>query len=109
MKILKEGLTDAGEFDPPQVVAPKEATFFHPETGELLETQEQFIAVLSAIEEEIAPLYRLRRAIRDVYTARFEPVLPEKRWQSMTQEKVASCPRCSGELRSELRELDSFA
>ena len=74
------------------------ATFFHPQTGEVLETQEQFWAVLSAIEEEIAPLYRLRRAIRDVYTERFDPVLPEKRWQSMTQEKVARCPRCSKEL-----------
>jgi hypothetical protein len=31
-------------------------------------------------------------------TTRYEPVLPEKRWQSMTQEKVARCPRCRTEL-----------
>jgi hypothetical protein len=74
------------------------APFAHPETGEALETHEDFRDALLDVETRLAPLYRVRRTLRDEMTTRYEPVLPEKRWQSMTQEKVARCPRCRTEL-----------
>lgn len=74
------------------------APFPHPETGVVLEEHEDFQVALLDVEARIAPLYRVRRALREELTKRFEPVLPERRWQSMTQEKVARCPRCGGEV-----------
>ena len=72
--------------------------FAHPETGEALESLIDFQDALTNVESRLAPLYRLRRALRDEMNLRFDPVLPHKRWQSMTQEKVARCPRCQREL-----------
>ncbi len=68
--------------------------FTHPESGEVLESQEAFLKSLSEIEERLAPLYRVRRAIREQYAEKYEPVLPQARYRSQTQEKVARCPRC---------------
>ncbi len=68
--------------------------FTHTESGEVLESQEAFLKSLSEIEERLAPLYRVRRAIREQYAEKFEPVLPQARYRSHTQEKVARCPRC---------------
>ena len=46
----------------------------------------------------MAPHFRLRRALREAYAERFEPVLPAPRYRSPTQEKVARCPRCGEKL-----------
>jgi hypothetical protein len=73
-------------------------TFTHPETGELLATAEEWQAALRALEERLAPLFRVRRVLREAYGSRFEPVLPAPRHRSPTQEKVARCPRCGQEL-----------
>lgn len=70
--------------------------FIHPETGEVLATSEQWQAALSAVEEKLAPLYRVRRALREEYAERFEPVLPAPRYRSQVQDRVARCPRCGG-------------
>lgn len=72
----------------------------HPETGEVLETQKQFMAALAEIEERMAPLYRVRRQIRDAATEQFEAAgMPkQRRYRTETQEKVARCPRCGTKL-----------
>ena len=80
-------------------ISPSE--FRHPETGELLATAEQWQAALRALEERLAPHFRLRRTLREEYAERFWPVLPTPRYRSPTQEKVARCPRCGGVLESE--------
>jgi len=80
-------------------ISPSE--FRHPETGELLATAEQWQAALRALEERLAPHFRLRRTLREEYAERFGPVLPTPRYRSPTQEKVARCPRCGGVLESE--------
>ena len=73
--------------------------FVHPETGEVLASQEDWLAALAAVEERLAPLYRVRRALRFEYTERFEPAeMPPRRARTETQEKVARCPRCGGRL-----------
>ena len=73
--------------------------FPHPETGQVLLELDEFRDALLDVESRLAPLYRVRRAIRDEMTNRFEPVLPESRWQTDTQQKVARCPRCRTELK----------
>lgn len=75
--------------------------YVHPETGEVLATAEEWQAALAAIEERLAPLYRVRRALREEYAERFEPVLPAPRYRSQVQERVARCPRCGERLGSE--------
>ena len=80
---------------------PSVSSFTHPETGELLATAEQWQAALRALEERMAPDFRLRRTLREEYAERFGPVLPTPRYRSPTQEKVARCPRCGGVLESE--------
>lgn len=75
--------------------------FPHPETGELLETQADFQAALAEIEERMAPYYRTRRQIREAASERFDAVLPQPWLRTSTQEKVARCPRCGGNLESE--------
>ena len=76
--------------------------FVHPETGEVLSTQEEWRAALDALEEQLAPIYRVRRALRDAYTERFPaPELPPRVRRTDTQEKVARCPRCGGSLNDE--------
>ena len=72
--------------------------FTHPETGELLESQADFQAALAAIEERMAPLYRIRRVIREEAAERFEIRLPHARARTPIQDKVARCPRCRSRL-----------
>ena len=68
----------------------------------MLCTKEEWLAALTAVEERLAPIYRLRWQLRDGYVERFEPApLPRARNRSETQEKVARCPRCGGRLESE--------
>ena len=82
----------------PSTTEPSPSEFRHPETGELLATAEQWQAALRALEERLAPHFRVRRVLREAYAERFEPVLPAPRYRSPTQEKVARCPRCGEKL-----------
>lgn len=69
--------------------------FIHPETGEVLSSEEEWKAALVALEERLAPIYRVRRELRQAYADRFPPPeLPPRRYRTDTQEKVARCPRC---------------
>ena len=76
--------------------------FTHPETGELLDSQEDFQAALAAIEERMAPLYRERRTIREAWALKFDPPdMPRARYRTEKQDRVARCPRCGSRLKSE--------
>jgi len=73
---------------------PSPSEFVHPETGEVLETREEFQAALAELDARLTPVYRLMRPIREEYAERFEVVLPPVRSRTQIQEKVARCPRC---------------
>ena len=76
-------------------MAEETQTYVHPETGEVLSTQEEWRAALTALEEQLAPIYRVRRTLRDAYTERFPaPAVPTRTKRTETQEKVVRCPRC---------------
>lgn len=77
---------------------PETTTFAHPETGEILETKEQFTEALFEIELRMSPLWVTRRRLREAYAERFEPTLPSPVYRTVTQEKVARCPRCGSRL-----------
>ena len=75
------------------------ADFLHPETGLPLSTHEEFMAALAEIEERMAPLYRVRRLVREAAAEAYPPPrMPAPRSRTATQEKVARCPRCGGRL-----------
>ena len=74
-------------------------TFAHPETGEVLDTREEFEAAIKELDERLTPIYRLRNSIRKEWGERFVgPDLPPPRARTPTQEKVARCPRCGGSI-----------
>lgn len=73
-------------------------TFAHPETGEVLETKEEFLDALREIELRMSPMWVVRRRIREEYAERFDPYLPARRNRTDRQEKVARCPRCGGDV-----------
>lgn len=76
--------------------------YVHPETGEVLATEEEWRAALSAVEARLAPIFRLRRQLLTEHAVRFEgPALPPRRARTDTQEKVARCPRCGERLERE--------
>jgi hypothetical protein len=69
--------------------------FIHPETGEILATEESWRAALARVEEQLAPIYRTRRVLREAYADRFPPPeMPVRTARTETQEKVVRCPRC---------------
>lgn len=68
--------------------------FPHPETGELLETKDEFIDAMNAIELRMSLMWIVRRKIREEFATRFDPYLPTRRKRSDKQELVVSCPRC---------------
>lgn len=71
----------------------------HPVTGQVLETKEDFQAALAELEERMAPLYRERRTLREAWVETFVPPdMPRARYRTVTQEKVARCPRCNRRL-----------
>lgn len=80
----------------PDVLTP----FAHPETGELLETKDDFIEAMNDIELRMSPMWITRRKLREAFAERFDPTLPRPAYRSTTQEKVARCPRCGGRLES---------
>lgn len=73
--------------------------FVHPETGELLATEEEWRAALAAVEERLSYTYRTLWKLRG-YTEHFAPnaggMPVHRRNRTETQEKVARCPRCGG-------------
>ena len=71
------------------------APFIHPETGEVLEAQADFLKALDEITERMTPLWKIRRRIREAHAERFEAPLPsDRRNRTQTQERVHLCPRC---------------
>jgi hypothetical protein len=76
--------------------------YVHPETGEVLATEDEWRAALAAVEERLVPIYRLRRQLLTERAVRFEaPELPPRRSRTDTQERIARCPRCGERLESE--------
>lgn len=76
--------------------------YAHPETGEVLSSEEEWKAALVALEERLAPIYRVRRELRQAYAERFPPAeQPPRRYRTETQEKVARCPRCGERIPNE--------
>lgn len=73
-------------------------TFVHPETGEVLETKDDFVDALNEIELRMSPMWVVRRKLREAYADRFEPTLPSPVYRTVTQDKVARCPRCGSGL-----------
>jgi hypothetical protein len=78
-------------------------TFTHPETGELLDSREEFEQAIAEYDERLRPIYRARNEIRREWAERFENETPQPRprYRTEKQEKVARCPRCGGRLESE--------
>jgi hypothetical protein len=72
--------------------------FAHPETGEILETKDEFIDAMNDIELRMSPMWITRRKIREAFAERFEPTLPHPVYRTAKQERVARCPRCGGEI-----------
>ncbi len=71
------------------------APFIHPETGEVLEAQHDFLKALDEITERMIPLWKIRSRIREAHAERFEAPLPsDRRNRTQTQERVHRCPRC---------------
>lgn len=77
--------------------------YVHPETGEVLATEQDWREALAAVEERMAPLYRLRRQLREQAAERFQAAEQPSRWRDRTdiQRRVERCPRCGGKLESE--------
>ena len=78
----------------PETLSP----FAHPETGEVLTTKEEFQDALTQIELRMSPMWVVRRKLREAYAERFEPTLPSPVYRTVTQDKVARCPRCGSGL-----------
>lgn len=73
--------------------------YFHPETGEIIESKEEFLDALHALEERLAPIYRYRARIREAYAERYPPAeVPQARHRTAKQDLVVRCPRCGGRL-----------
>ena len=76
--------------------------FIHPETGEVLCSQEEWRAALAEVESRLGPIYRLRDVLLTEHGIRFPaPELPPRTGRTETQERVARCPRCGMKLESE--------
>jgi hypothetical protein len=68
----------------------------------VLATEEDWRAALAVVEEQLAPLYHVRRLLREEYFYRFSPpALPPPRYRTEKQEKIARCPRCGAKIKSE--------
>ena len=81
---------------------PSSSSFTHPETGELLDSQEDFLAALMAIEERMGYLFELRWKIREGGGESLPPAhQPAPRYRTEKQDRVARCPRCGGKLENE--------
>ena len=70
--------------------------FPHPETGELLETKDEFLDAMNEVDFRMSPMWIVRRQLREEFARRFDPYLPARRSRTEKQERVARCPRCGG-------------
>ena len=77
-----------------------EVPFHHPETGEILTTKDEFLDAMNAIELRMSPMWITRRQLREAFADRFEPTLPSPVYRTVTQDKVARCPRCGSGLQA---------
>jgi hypothetical protein len=75
--------------------------FPHPETGELLETKDEFIDAMNEIDLRMSPMWLTRKQLREAFAERFDPYLPTPRNRTDKQARVARCPRCGGRLEDE--------
>lgn len=74
----------------------------HPESGREVQTHEEFLEAIVWVEERLAPLYRVRRHLREEMATRFPaPELPPPSRRTDKQAAIARCPRCGGTLESE--------
>ena len=98
---LRVGMAD--RFPAPDMPRPRERTVTHPETGEILSARAGVRGrARRDVEERMQPLYVLRRQLRVGMADRFPaPEMPRPRERTVTQERVARCPRCGGTLESE--------
>jgi hypothetical protein len=68
-------------------------TFIHPETGEVLATEEEWKAALVSVNERLSVLYAVRRKLWE-YNLRPDVQLPPPRYRTEKQDQIARCPRC---------------
>lgn len=78
--------------------------FIHPETGELLATEEEWAAAVKAAEDKLGAFYReviypLRNGQAERFPAADRPA--RRRDRTDTQEKVERCPRCGTRIEEE--------
>ena len=78
--------------------------FVHPETGELLATEDDFRRALDANDLAMQPFWRIRRRLQEELGERFEVTLPRRRSRTERQEIIAHCPRC----RRAISERDAY-
>lgn len=76
--------------------------FIHPDTGEVLATQEEWQQALDRVASQLGPIYRELDMLREARAERFEPAaLPDRRRRTDVQERVERCPRCGQRLEDE--------
>ena len=76
--------------------------FVHPTTGEVL-TLRELRGRLDDVEHDLAPLFRERNALRQMYAEGSEPAaIPRPRDRTDKQERVTRCPRCGTRIPKEL-------
>lgn len=75
------------------------SSYVHPETGEVLASDEDWQRAMRSLEEKLSPIYRQLWDLRREHAERFEPApIPRRSSRTDTQEKIARCPRCGGRL-----------
>ena len=74
----------------------------HPETGREVQTHEEFLEAIQWVEGRLAPLYKVRRHLREEMAERYPPPeMPQARYRTDKQAAIARCPRCGGNLETE--------
>lgn len=63
--------------------------------------ESEYRAKLNALEEQLADVYRARRALTQEFAGEHPPVLPPARFRTERQARVARCPRCGGSVAPE--------
>lgn len=56
---------------------------------------------LAALDEELAAVYRRRRAVQERFADEYPVVLLRASRRTETQQKIARCPRCGGKIPNE--------
>ncbi len=59
----------------------------------------EILSEINPLEEQLSDIYRRLRPLRAEYAEAVPaPEMPAPRYRTVTQEKVARCPRCGGKL-----------